>query len=67
MSSSDMAEKIIAEGRPATQMPAHGDKLSPEQIKALAEYVFTPLPSVPQWGMAEIKASRAERRKKPAS
>jgi cytochrome c553 len=52
------AEKVIAEGRPATQMPAHKDKLTPEQIKALADYVFTPLATVPQWGMAEIAASR---------
>ncbi|MBI3445699.1 MAG: c-type cytochrome [Magnetospirillum sp.] len=52
------AEKVIAEGRVATQMPAHGQKLSPEQIKALAEYVFTPLAAVPRWGMEEIKASR---------
>jgi DNA-binding beta-propeller fold protein YncE/cytochrome c553 len=51
------AEKVIAQGRPATQMPGHADKLSPEQVKALADYVFTPLPAVPAWGMAEIKAS----------
>jgi cytochrome c553/WD40 repeat protein len=52
------AEKVIAEGRPATQMPAHAEKLSPEQIKALADYVFTPLASIPKWGMEEITASR---------
>lgn len=51
------AEKVIAAGRPATQMPGHGDKLNPEQIKALAEYVYTPLPAVPRWGLEEIKAS----------
>ena len=52
------AAKVIAEGRPATQMPAHADQLTPEQIKALADYVFTPLPAVPPWGMAEIAASQ---------
>ncbi len=52
------AEKVIANGRPATQMPGHADKLNPEQVKALAEYVFTPLAAVPHWGMEEIKASR---------
>ena len=52
------AERVIAEGRAATQMPGHKDKLTPEQIKALAEYVYTPLPSVPAWTMAEIEASR---------
>ncbi|CUW39107.1 putative Nitrite reductase [Magnetospirillum sp. XM-1] len=51
------AEKVIAQGRPATQMPGHADKLTPEQVKALADYVFTPLAAVPTWGMAEIKAS----------
>lgn len=51
------AEKVIAEGRIATQMPGHADKLTPEQIKALAEYVYTPLPAVPKWGMEEIAAS----------
>ena len=52
------AEQVIAQGRPATQMPAHGTTLSPEQIKALADYVFSPLPGVPTWGLAEIAASR---------
>ncbi|RAU23409.1 cytochrome C oxidase Cbb3 [Paramagnetospirillum kuznetsovii] len=52
------AEKVIAEGRIATQMPGHADKLTPAQIKALADYVFTPLASVPTWGMEQIAASR---------
>ncbi len=51
------AEKIIADGRAATQMAGFKDKLSAEQIKALAQYVYTPLPAVPDWGMAQIKAS----------
>lgn len=51
------AVKVITEGRPATQMPAHGGKLSPDQIKALADYVFTPLPKVPDWGLKEITAT----------
>ncbi|CAA7615700.1 Nitrite reductase [Candidatus Terasakiella magnetica] len=52
------AAAVIAQGRPATQMPGHADKLNAEQIKALAEYVYTPLPNVPKWGMEEIAASR---------
>ncbi|OAN51123.1 cytochrome C oxidase Cbb3 [Paramagnetospirillum marisnigri] len=52
------AEKIIVSGRPATQMPGVGDKLTAEQVKALADYIYTPLASVPAWGMAEIAASR---------
>ncbi|ARJ67400.1 cytochrome C oxidase Cbb3 [Magnetospirillum sp. ME-1] len=51
------AEKVIAQGRPATQMPGHADKLNPDQIKVLADYVYTPLAAVPAWGMAEIKAT----------
>jgi mono/diheme cytochrome c family protein/DNA-binding beta-propeller fold protein YncE len=52
------AESIIAHGRPATRMDGFEGKISAEGIKALAEYVFTPLPAVPDWGMAEITASR---------
>ncbi|CAA7624271.1 nitrite reductase [Magnetospirillum sp. UT-4] len=52
------AEKVIAEGRPATQMEGFAGKLSPDQVKALAKYIYTPLPLVPDWGMAEIEASR---------
>jgi cytochrome c5 len=52
------AETVIAKGRAATQMPAFGDKLAPDQVKALVDHVFTPLPAVPAWGMDEIKASR---------
>lgn len=52
------AEKIVVQGRPATQMPGVGDKLNSEQVKALVEYIYTPLAAVPTWGMEEIKASR---------
>ncbi|MBI5163845.1 MAG: c-type cytochrome [Magnetospirillum sp.] len=52
------AEQVIANGRPATQMEGLKEVLSPAEIKALAAYVFTPLPAVPRWGMAEIAASR---------
>lgn len=51
------AIKVIQSGRPATQMPAFGEKLSPEQIKSLSEYVYTPLPEVPRWDQQEIRAS----------
>lgn len=52
------AEKVIREGRPATQMLGVGDKLSAEEIKALVEYAYTPIKPMPAWGEAEIKASR---------
>ncbi len=52
------AEEVIAHGRAATQMPGFADRLSTEQITALAELVYTPLPSTPNWTMADIEASR---------
>ncbi len=52
------AVEVITKGRAATQMPPFGDKLSAEQIQALVAYVYTPLPEMPRWGMAEIKASQ---------
>jgi mono/diheme cytochrome c family protein len=49
---------VIADGRPATQMPAFAPALGAAEIAALARYVSTPLPAVPVWGQAEIEASR---------
>lgn len=51
------AIKVISHGRSATQMPAFADKLQLAQIKALADYIYTPLANVPSWGMAEIHKS----------
>lgn len=52
------AADVIASGRAATQMPAYGHILKTEDISALADFVLTPLPTIPAWGMAEIAASR---------
>ncbi len=52
------AEKVIAEGRAATQMPAFGRTLTPDEIRALAAFIYTPLPETPRWGMAEMTATR---------
>jgi mono/diheme cytochrome c family protein/DNA-binding beta-propeller fold protein YncE len=52
------AEKVIAGGRAATQMPAFGDKLDAGAIKALAGYIFSAPATVPEWGLREIRASR---------
>ncbi|MDR9437141.1 MAG: cytochrome D1 domain-containing protein [Thiohalophilus sp.] len=51
------AAEVIRQGRPATQMPGFSDKLNDEQIAALVEYIYTPLPELPSWGEAEIEAS----------
>ena len=47
----------IAQGRPATQMPGFAGTLQDDDIKALADFIYKPLPQVPDWGMAETTAS----------
>ncbi|AXS80606.1 nitrite reductase [Dechloromonas sp. HYN0024] len=59
------AEKVIREGRPATQMLGVGDKLSADEIKALVDYVYTPIKPMPVWGASEITASRLVLEAKP--
>lgn len=54
------AEQVIARGRLATQMPAFGDKLSPEEIKALVGYVYAEPAEPPVWGLEQIRVSRVE-------
>jgi cytochrome c553 len=51
------AAKIIADGRPASQMTGFADRLGPDEIAALAKLIFTPIP-VPEWGERQIAASR---------
>jgi mono/diheme cytochrome c family protein len=52
------AAKVIAEGRPATQMPGFGNELDAKAVDALVSHIYAPLPQVPEWGMEEIAASR---------
>lgn len=52
------AIKTIAGGRMATQMPAFADKLSSDEIKDLAELIYSPLAQAPVWGEKEIRASQ---------
>ncbi len=59
------AEKVVREGRPATQMPAFGQQLSNDEIKALVELAYTPVKPMPVWGEAEIRASRIVHEKGP--
>lgn len=51
------AIKVIENGRAATQMPAFVNKLTDTDIQSLVNYVYTPLPQIPQWGLDEIKKS----------
>ena len=52
------ARDVIAKGLPATQMPAFGETLGEDQIEALVALIYSPLPEMPHWGMAEMLASR---------
>ena len=52
------AHKVVSAGRPATQMPAFADKLEPEEITALARWIYTPVSPAPNWTEADIRASR---------
>jgi DNA-binding beta-propeller fold protein YncE/cytochrome c553 len=49
---------VIRDGRMATQMPGFKDKLSEEQIKQLAELIYTPLAQVPRWDVEQMRASQ---------
>ena len=51
------AVDVIANGRAATQMPAFGDQLTPEQITSLVELIYTKPEETPVWGVADIKDS----------
>ena len=51
------AVDVIKNGRAATQMPAFVDKLSDKDIKALAEYIYSPVETPPFWELTEISAS----------
>jgi DNA-binding beta-propeller fold protein YncE/cytochrome c553 len=51
------AAKVIADGRPATQMPAFSDKLGKADIDSLLTYIYTPPSTVPVWGKAQIEQS----------
>ncbi len=50
--------RVITEGRQATQMAGYAGQLSKEEIKALADWVRTPVVPAPRWSEADIRASR---------
>lgn len=61
------ALKVITAGRPATQMPAFGDKLSEAQINQLAAWIYTPVAPAPTWAEADIRQSRTENKPAPSA
>jgi dihydro-heme d1 dehydrogenase len=54
----EAAKNVIAQGRPATQMPGFAATLAASDIDALVAYITSPLAQVPSWGAAQIEASR---------
>ena len=52
------AGQVIAQGRPATQIPGFADTLSPPEIEALTAFIYRPAPPDLRWGAAEIEATR---------
>src|SRR5690242_115699 len=52
------AAAVIADGRPATQMPGFAASLDKVEIASLAAYIASPLSAIPRWGVDEITASR---------
>jgi mono/diheme cytochrome c family protein/DNA-binding beta-propeller fold protein YncE len=52
------AQAVIADGRPATQMPAFAAQLKAEEIAALAQWIYTPVVPAPAWTEDDIRASR---------
>lgn len=48
---------VIAQGRPATQMPGFAGAIPQAQIAALADHLRTPLAEVPAWTEADIAAT----------
>lgn len=47
----------ISNGLPATQMPAFSEKLNPAEIESLVDYIYTPLPNIPEWNEQAIRTS----------
>jgi DNA-binding beta-propeller fold protein YncE/cytochrome c553 len=52
------ATDVIANGRIATQMPGFADKLAPDEIAALVEFIYARGGPEPRWDEAEIRGSR---------
>ena len=52
------AHLAIVAGLAATQMPAFGKKLEPDEIDALVKLIYTPLARVPPWEDTQIANSR---------
>ena len=54
------AIKVVKSGRAATQMPAFEKVLTEAEIKAVVDYVYQPTEKLPEWKLADIKASNIQ-------
>lgn len=54
----EQARKVVAEGRPATQMPGFASSLTAAEIEAVVAYIYTRPAAPPAWSTADIQASR---------
>ena len=54
------AVKVIAEGRTATQMAGFAAQLSPAEIAAIADWIYTPVVPEPRWTEDDVRASRIQ-------
>lgn len=54
----EQAYNAVQDGLPATRMPAFNDKLDETDIRSLVDYIYTPLPEMPVWTLAEIRQSQ---------
>jgi len=53
------ALKVMAAGRPATQMQGFAGKLGEAELQALLAYIYQPVQPAPAWSDADIRASRS--------
>lgn len=51
------ASKAISEGRPASQMAAYKDILSPAEIDSMVDFLYTPIDNAPAWTDSDTSAS----------
>ena len=56
------AIRVISAGRPATQMQGFADRLPAEALEGLAQWIYAPVSPPPEWGEAQILASRVVHR-----
>ena len=58
--SKNKATEVIANGRPATQMPAFNQQLNKAEVDSLISYIYTPAKELPQWTIADINKTNIQ-------